>query len=99
MIRKTGIWTILNGIFLRILFDKLIISIPINNTDDKFCWNFTPTGIFFVKYANCANNANINHIIRLSFNSFWRLNMKAKFQMFAWKLLKNMLPPRANSES
>lgn len=48
-------------ILTRYLLEDIIYQIkntpiPLSNIEVKICWNFTPTGIFSVRSATCANN-------------------------------------------
>lgn len=66
-----------------------IVPIPINNIDDKLNWEFSTGGQFSVKTATWANNSSIPPYTKaILLNSLWKLKLRPKLYLFAWKFLK-----------
>lgn len=72
------------------------IPIPMTNIKDKIVWKFNSIGQFSIKSATWANNTDIPSYPKAKFiSNLWILKLRSKWQLFAWKLVRDILPTRS----
>lgn len=66
----------------------------VTNIKDKIIWKYNSTGQFSVKSTTWVNNSDIPFHRKAKFlNDIWKLRLRPKLQLFAWKLVRDTFQP------